>query len=155
MTLDVQPPHDDEETTRHKFYVAITAALDNNTAAMNAIGDKLDSIAKKNESVTDDFREFKTSIESSSKTLDKMVKVLSSIFGGLFIMLATQTYGYIARIEALERKAADYEIIFKAHVTLPEQVQAIKNRLSEDESILQNHIDSERILINAKKKENQ
>ncbi len=134
MTLDVQPPHDDEETTRHKFYVAITAALDNNTAAMNRIGEKLDDIRLNSDTVTRDFNEFKNKSEASFSTFIRGVSLVAVILGGSLSFVVQKGAGYMDRVETLERKAADYEIIFKPHIPIPDQIQALKSRVSDLEN---------------------
>jgi archaellum component FlaC len=133
MTLDVQPPHDDEETTRHKFYVAITAALDNNTAAMNRIGEKLDDITDSNENVTKEFHEFKHRSEATLSTFIRGVTFLAAVLGSSLVFLFQQGYTYFDRVEKIERRLIEHEIQARALIVVPEQIQAIKSRLSEIE----------------------
>jgi hypothetical protein len=126
MSVDVNPPNDDKETTRHKFYVAITSALDNNTKAMLAIGAKLDVIVAEHNTVAEEFKHLQTSI----RTTLQIAAFLATIMGGVTGVMLTKTWQYADRLEAMERFAEIHEIKFKPYERHPEQLEHLKDRIT-------------------------
>lgn len=129
--IDINPPKDDNETTRHKFYVAVTSALDNNTRAMEAIGGKLDIIVKEHNLVADEFRELQTSI----KTTLRIASIIITLLGSSTALMLNKTWQYADRLEKVERYIEIHDMQTKSLDRLPEKVDALKNRLGslEDE----------------------
>lgn len=134
MAIDIAPPNSDDEVNRHRFYTAISAALDNNTHAMLSIGEKLDEIGSKHENVSIEFNHLKSSIATALR----IGSIICVLLGGAATLTLQQTWAYADRLERLERTAEMYTIIFKPHETLPDQVNAVKQRLNTIEEDLGN-----------------
>lgn len=131
MVINTNPPNDDDTVTRHVFYTAMSAALDNNTNALNSIGQKLDEMTKRHSAVEKEFRDVQTSI----RTTIKIAVILATLFGGVLTIIVREAFDYSNRFDVVERWKETHVIQEKSIVSLPDQVAALKYRmnLSEEE----------------------
>lgn len=131
MTVDVNPPNDDKETTRHKFYVAVTSALDNNTNAMLSIGKKLDILVDEHNTVADEFKDLQISIRNTLR----IAAFLATILGASTAVMLSKTWQYTERLEKLEQYVQIHEVQTKPYEKMPEKIEALNRKVQslEDE----------------------
>lgn len=122
------PDSPNQQTT--EFYSALLHAINSLTEVTRALGTKLDTLAKSHETVEDTVKEQQI---RAQQTL-KVVGVVWLVFGGVMTVYVKGTIddvkSYIGRLEKLEKTAEMYQLVFKPHENLPDQVQAVKNRLN-------------------------
>ena len=120
--INTDPPENDDTVSRHKFYTAIAASLDNNTQAMLSVVTKLEDVSKRLVVVEKDFADLKTTI----KTSIKIVSVVVTLLGGAVTAMGNGVLNYTLRIETLEKTSVT-EDKFKI---VPEQISGLKYRMN-------------------------
>jgi hypothetical protein len=131
MPHEIELPSDDSERNRHQFYYALASALENNTTAMVGITDKLEDISTKHAGVAQQFRDLQVTI----KTIAWVAAAICTVLGGATGMLLKEAWGYTDRVTKLERNKEMFDMTWKQHEPVPDQLQALKGRLGslEDE----------------------
>lgn len=120
------PPDDDEKITRHQFYAAITAALENNTTAMNQLSDKLKTLGTQHLETAQEFRDLKT----VTKTIAALASFFSIVLGGGVTLILKNAWSYTERVEVLERAQEISALKGKPLESLPDSVTSLSNRVT-------------------------
>jgi hypothetical protein len=118
----IEPPGDDGETNRHRFYAQMAASNNNIAGALGRIFNVLKGIETK----LDDFEKLKTEMNTTKKFAAGVYSLMLIVVGWIFV----QSLGALNRIDKLERTAEVWQIIFKPHEQLPDQMQSMRNRVN-------------------------
>ena len=122
MTDPVQPPTNDDERDRHRFYAQMASAINANTSALERVFKVLGKIENK----LDEFEKLQTEIQTTKRFAIGVYSLLLIVVGWIFV----QSLSVVNRVDKLERLAEVYQLIFKPHEAIPDQVQALKSRVN-------------------------
>lgn len=131
MSLDVDPPINDQVIERHQFYATLSSHVNRNAKDISGIGYKIKDYSTNFDVVRDEVRASGT----RNKTIISAAIVVWTFIGGglgLYITRGLSTFdGIIAKVENIERKIIIIESVNEQRKEMPATLEALKRSVNE------------------------
>jgi hypothetical protein len=135
---DIRLPEADRPNDITQFHMAVIHAIDNNTKALNALGEKLDDLTVRHWEVANEFRDAQTRVKTIM-SIASAVWVAVAGYGAFWLeKTATKAELQVSRLEKLEKWSEIETIMHKPLEGMPDAIQSMKLRLNTMEDKIDN-----------------
>jgi hypothetical protein len=131
--MQLLPPQSDSETERHKFYAALTAALNNISSSQERTFKVLSEV----ENSISDQHKFQTRIYAMGSAFSILWFIFSGAIGWYANRVVNNYDLMVAKVEKMERSLEIAELKGKPLEAIPDKVDALKSRVTRLEDMIE------------------